>query len=458
MKTTVERIDDTTVKLSVTVEPERVREALDRAARRLAGEIKVPGFRPGKAPRRVIETRVGKDAVVQEAVREALPALYEEAVRAEDVEVVGPPEFDLDTFEEGQESVFHATVEVRPEITLPDYGGLQVAHPEWEVTDEELDGQLEAMRDRFAELETVERAAQVGDHVVITVLGARDGEKVEEASAEDVLYEVRDGEQTDSELDRKLAGATAGQTLEFTDTLGPDYGELSGAEIAFTVDVKEVKEKHLPELDDEFAVTASEFDTLEELREALREQLAQQKLQLARAQLRGKVVEAVCDLVEVPLPKTMVDENVRFSLQRAFSEAQRHGLSFEQYLQAVGMDQESLLERLEEDARKTVKGQLVVDAIGKQIGVELTQEDLGEEIARNAMRLGAPPQEVAEFLSHPDRLPALVSDAYRRKAIDHLVATVQVLSAPPEEEPAPAGSGEASGEASGGEAEAAGES
>ena len=453
MKTTVERIDDTTVKLSVTVEPERVREALDRAARRLAGEIKVPGFRPGKAPRRVIETRVGKDAVVQEAVREALPALYEEAVRAEDVEVVGPPEFDLDTFEEGQESVFHATVEVRPEIALPDYSGLQVPHPEWEVTDEEVDGQLESMRDRFAELETVERGARIGDHVVITVVGARDGEKVEEASAEDVLYEVRDGEQTDSELDRRLAGATAGQTVEFTDTLGPDYGELSGADIAFTVDVKEVKEKHLPELDDEFAVTASEFDTLEELREALRDQLGQQKLQLARAKLRGRVVEAVCDLVEVPLPKTMVDENVRFSLQRAFSEAQRHGLTFDQYLQAVGMDQASLLERMEEDARKTVKGQLVVDAIGKQIGVELTQEDLGEEIARNAMRLGAPPQEVAEFLSHPDHLPALVSDAYRRKAIDHLVSSVQVLSAPPEE-PAPA----ASGEASGGEAEAAEES
>lgn len=434
MKTSVERIDETTVKLSVTVEPERVREALDRAARRLAGEIRVPGFRPGKAPRRVIETRLGKDAVVQEAVRETLPALYEEAVRAEDVEVVGPPEFDLESFVEDADSTFTATVEVRPDIALPDYSGLQVAHPEWEVTDSEVDEQVEALRDRFAELETVDRGAGIGDHVVMTVTGTRDGEKVEEAGAEDILYEVRDGEQTDSELDRQLVGATAGRTLEFTDTLGPDYGELSGQEIAFTVDVKEVKEKHLPELDDEFAVTASEFDTLEELRAALREQMAEQKLQLARAQLRGKVVEAVCDLVEVALPKSMVDENVRFSLQRAFSEAQRHGLSFEQYLDAVGMDQASLLERLEEDARKTVKGQLVVDAIGKQIDVELTQEDLGEEIARNAMRLGAPPQEVAEFLSHPDRLPALVSDAYRRKAIDHLVAGVQVLAAPPEPE------------------------
>lgn len=451
MKTSVERIDETTVKLSVTVEPERVREALDRAARRLAGEIRVPGFRPGKAPRRVIETRLGKDAVVQEAVRETLPALYEEAVRAEDVEVVGPPEFDLESFVEDGDSSFTATVEVRPEIVLPDYGGLQVAHPEWEVTDAEVDEQVEALQDRFAELETVERGAQVGDHVVMTVTGTRDGEKVEEAGAEDILYEVRDGEQTDSELDRRLAGATAGQTVEFTDTLGPDYGELSGQELSFTVDVKEVKEKHLPELDDEFAVTASEFDTLEELRAALREQLAEQKIQLARAQMRGKVVEAVCDLVEVALPKSMVDENVRFSLQRAFSEAQRHGLSFEQYLDAVGMDQASLLERLEEDARKTVKGQLVVDAIGKQINVELTQEDLGEEIARNAMRLGAPPQEVAEFLSHPDRLPALVSDAYRRKAIDHLVASVQVLAAPPEQEPA--ASGEGSGdEGAGGEA------
>lgn len=436
MKTTVERIDDTTVKLSVTVEPERVREAMDRAARRLAGEIRVPGFRPGKAPRRVIETRVGKEAVRQEAMREALPALYEEAVRAEDVEVVGPPEFDLETFDEDQESSFTATVEVRPEIALPDYQGLQVPHPEWEVSDEEVDLQLGSLRERFAELETVEREAGVGDLVVITVAGTRDGEKVEDASAEDVLYEVRDVEQTSSELDRHLVGATAGQTLQFTDTLGPDYGELSGAEIAFTVDVKEVKEKRLPELDDEFAVTASEFDTLEELRGALREQLGAQKVQLARAQLRGRVVEAVCDLVEVPLPKSLVDEQVRFSLQRSLSEAQRHGLDFSSYLDALGMSQDELLERLEDDARKTVKGQLVVDAVGRAIGVELTQEDLGEEIARNAMRLGAPPQEVADFLGHPDRLPALVSDAYRRKAIDHMVASVQVLGGPPEEESA----------------------
>ena len=440
MKTSVERIDDTTVKLSVTVEPERVREALDRAAQRLAGEIKVPGFRPGKAPRRVIETRLGRDVVKQEAVREALPTLYEEAVRAEEVDVVGPPELDLESFEEGEESSFTATVEVRPEITLPGFAGLQVPHPDWEVTDEEVDQQLDALRDRFAELDTVDRPAGVGDFAVITVVGRREGEIVEDAGAEDVLYELRDPEQSDSELDRRLSGATAGQTVEFTDTLGPDYGELAGAELAFTVEVSEVKEKRLPELDDEFAVTASEFDTLEELRGALREQLAQQKIQLARAQLRGAAVEAVCDLIDVALPKTMVDENVRFSLQRALTDAQRHGLTFEQYLQAVGMEQEQLLERLEEDARKTVKGQLVVDAIGKAADVQLTQEDLGEEIARNAMRLGAPPQEVAEFLTHPERLGALVSDAFRRKAIDHLLAQVTVLGGPPDE---PVGEGAA---------------
>ena len=438
MKTTVERIDDTTVKLSVTVEPERVRAAMDSAARRLAGEIRVPGFRPGKAPRRVIETRVGVEAVRQEAVREALPALYEEAVQAEGIAVVGPPEFDLDVFEEGQESGFSVTVEVLPEITLPDYSSLQVPHPDWEVTDEEVDEQITSLRERFAELETVDRPAGPGDFAVITVIGTRDGERLDEASAEDVLYQVREDDSTDSELDRQVSGASAGETREFTDTLAPDYGdELAGVEVAFTVEVKEVKERKLPELDDDFALTASEFDTFAELREGMREQLAEQKVQLARAQLRGRVVEAVCDLIEVPLPKSLVDENVRFALQRALSDAQRHGLDFDQYLQALGMKQEELLERLEEDARKTVTGQLVVDAVGRALQIQLTQEDLGEEIARNAMRLQAPPQEVAEFLSHPDRLPALVSDAFRRKAIDHLVASVTVLSAPPEPEPAP---------------------
>ena len=288
MKTTVERVDDTTVKLSTTVEATRVDQTIDEAAGRLATQVKVPGFRPGRVPRRVLESRFGKEALIQEAVRDALPQFYAEAAQGEQLDVVGPPEFDLETFEDGKDAVFTATVEVRPEFEVPDYSGLQVAHPEWEVTDEDITTQLDQLRDRFAELETVERAAEPGDFVIITVEARRDGELLEAASVEDILYEVPEpDEDNDSELDRHLPGASAGAVLNFTDTLGPDYGELADVEADITATIKEVKHKKLPELDDDFALTASEFDTIDELRDELRTQLADHKLNQSRAELRG---------------------------------------------------------------------------------------------------------------------------------------------------------------------------
>ena len=450
MKTSVERVDDTTVKLSITVEAKRVGEAIDHAAGHLSSQVKVPGFRPGKVPRRVLETRLGKETLVQEAVKEFLPQYYAEAAQAEQLDVVGPPEFDLGTFEDGKDAEFSATVEVRPEFEVPDYAGLQVPHPEWEVTDADIDEQLDTMRERFAELETVDRAVEPADFVVVTVVGTRDGERVDDVSVEDLLYQVpvlAEGEESDSALDRNLIGAVAGDELEFSDTLGPDYGDLSGEEVDLVATVKEVKSKNLPELDDDFAVTASEFDTIEELRSELRTQFAESKLNHARAELRGAVVEAVADLVEVPLPQAMVQQELRFRLNRMAQQAQQYGMSLEQYLAAVGTSADSVFGDMEEESRKTVKAQLIVDAVGRAAEVDITQEDLGAEIARQAMRLGRPPEELAEFMTHPDRIGALVSDAFRRKAIDHLVASVQVLSAPPDEPEEPATDAETPDEA-----------
>ena len=437
MKTSVERVDDTTIKLSVTVEADRVREAIDHAAGHLSSQVKVPGFRPGRVPRKVLESRVGKDALVQEAVREFLPQFYAEAAQAEQLEVVGPPQFDLDTFEDGKEAEFTATVEVRPEFDIPEYAGLQVPHPEWEASDEEVDEQLDKLRDRFAELEAADRPAEPGDYAVISLVGERDGERLDAVTLEDWLYQIpviAEGEEYDSELDRHLVGASAGDVLTFTDTLGPDYGDLTGAEVELTATVQQVKAKRLPELDDDFAVTASEFDTMDELRSDLTEQLAMHKRNQARAELRGVVVEAVCELVDVPLPQAMVNDELRFRLNRIATQAEQYGMSLDAYFDAVGMSAQDAMEELENDARNTVKAQLVVDAIGRDVGIDVTQEDLGAEIARQSMRTGRPPEELAEFMTHPDRISALVSDAFRRKTIDHIVESVQVLSAPPPDE------------------------
>jgi trigger factor len=425
VKTTIERVDDTTVKLSVTVEAERVDAAIDEAARELASQVKIPGFRPGRAPRRVLESRLGKGALLEEAARDALPQFYSEAVETEDLAVVGPPSFDVETFTDGQDAEFTATVEVRPEFEVPDYRGLEVQHPDWEAGDEEVDAQIDALRDRFAEVRTVTRPARIGDLVTVTVNASRHTQRVEEAGAEDTLHEVADPDSGGSALDRELIGATAGAILRYRD-------EFGGEELSYTAIVKQVQEKVLPDLDDDFAITASEFDTIDELRADVRANLARQKRAFAAQELRGKVVEAVADLVEVALPPTMVQAENRFRLERILQQAEAYGMTGDQYLAAAGG--EEFLTELEADSRSTVKAQLVVDRIGRELGVQVTQEDLGEEIARQAVRLRRPPEELARFMTDtPERVAALVSDAFRRKTIDAIMAAVQVVGGPPEE-------------------------
>ena len=434
MKTSIERVDDTTVKLSITVEADRVDQAFAEAAQHMAADVKIPGFRPGRVPKKVLERRVGTAAVAQHAIRDALPTIYSEAVEAEQLDVVGPPEFDVDTFSEGQEGSFTAQVSVRPEFEVPDYAGRQITHPEWEVTDDEVTEQLDALRERFAELDTIERPAQVGDHVRITVTGFSNGKPDSDASGEDLLYEVNDPEESGAELDRQLLGNEAGAILKFRDALGPDYGERAGEELDFTVIVKEVKAKKLPDLDDDFAVTASEFDTIDELVEAVRTGLARQKRAVARQNLRSVVVEEIADELDIPLPQVMVDEEMRFRLSQIAAEAERHGLDLGQYLAATGMEPESIEQTLREQAEQTVKAQLVIDAIGSKADVTVTNDDLGAEVARQAMRFGKPVEEMAEFMDSPERLQALVSDAFRRKTIDHVLASVEVLSPPPDDD------------------------
>ncbi|WP_108664528.1 trigger factor [Euzebya rosea] len=432
----VEKIDDTKVKLSITIDPDEVSSALDQAVTRLSQSVKVPGFRPGKKiPLKVLEGRLGKGAVREEAIREAFPGFYSQALAEHEISPVGPPEFDVDAFEPGAEGAFTATVDVRPEFEVPEFEGMTIPHPEWELTEEELHANLDQVRERFAEVETVDRPAQKGDFVTVTISGKKaDGTEVEEASAEDMLYQVPE-EDTDSELDTQLVGASAGDVLEFTDVLGPDYPDgLAGQEISFTAIVKEVKVKTLPELDDEFALTASEFDTIEELKDDLRTQAGAEKRQMAVANLRGAVIEAIAELVDIPLPESLVEEEQRFRLNRLAHQAQHAGLSMDQFLSiAGGDDPQALMDQIREESENTVKAQLVVDEIGQKVGITVEREDLGQEVARQAMRMGRDPNEIAEMMLHPDRIGALYADAYRRKTIDHVLEHVEITDAPPPE-------------------------
>lgn len=433
MDTRVERVDDTTVKLAVTVEGPRVTEALDEAARHLADEVKIPGFRKGRVPRKVLESRLGKGAVIQHAVQDSLPQFYAEAVRESELEPVGQPEYDLDTFEEGKDAAFTATVEVRPDFDPPAVEGVRVPHPEWEVTDDDVTAELDQLRERFAEAETVDRPLQIGDLAVLSVSATYRGEPVEDARMDDQLYRVNDPEQTGQALDRELLGRSTGNIVKFVDTFDDER------ELDFTVIVKDVKALKLPDADDDFAITASEFDTIEELRDSIRTTLAKLKRRHARESLRGRVVEAVSELVDVPLPRTLVEQEAQFQLARLARDAERHEIPFDRYLEAAGTTLDELQEQLRENARKTVRAQLVVDRIGRDAGVEVTNEDLSRQLLEEAQRLQMAPEQLAEFMQEPERLGVLFSDAFRRKTIDHIIERVEIADGPPPELDEPTG-------------------
>lgn len=427
MDTRVERVDDTTVKLAVTVEPPRVKAALDEAARHLADEVKVPGFRKGRVPRKVLESRLGKGAVLQHAVQDSLPQFYAEAMREQELEPVGQPEFDIDTFEEGKDAAFTATVEVRPDFDPPAVDGVRVEHPEWQVTEEEVEAELDRQRERFAEAETVERPVQIGDLAVLSLSATHRGEPVEDASMDDQLYRVNDPDDSGQKLDRELLGASPGTILTFADQVN------DGRELDFTAIVKDVKVLRLPDADDDFAITASEFDTIDELRDSIEQQLASHKLQYAREALRGRVVEAVSELVDVPLPRALVDQEVEFQLGRLAREAERYEIPFEQYLQAMGLTAEQLEEQLRDSAKRTVRAQLVVDRIGRDAGVNVTNEDLTRELLSEAARANVPPGQLAEMMQEPNQLGMLFTQTFRNKTIDHILERVEIADAPPPE-------------------------
>ncbi|HEX2029398.1 MAG TPA: trigger factor [Nitriliruptorales bacterium] len=429
MKTTLEQLEPTRVKLTVEVEPDRVTHAFDDAAHHLAQQVQIKGFRKGKAPRRLLEARLGKDAILQHAVEEWLGRFYAEAVRQEDLSPVAPPEIDLETFTEDEGCVFAATVEIRPEVELPDHTGIQMTFPDWDVTDEQVREQVEALRERFAELEVVERPAARGDFVTIDLLVFQHGEPLESATAEDALYEVGSGGVT-PELDEQLPGAATGHILNYTDRLPDGYPEHGGEEVEFRVLVKDVRAKRLPDLDDDFAATASEFDSLEELQHDIRRGLRSRRLSHARQELRARVLEAYLALVDVPLPEAMVTDEVEGRLARMRRQAEQYGVELDQLLQMQGTDLDTARRELEEQARQAVKAQLVLEALAREVGLTVEPGDLDREVRRHAADHGIEPAQLAQVISEQGSVGVLVGDVARRKALDLLVEAAEVEGAP----------------------------
>lgn len=423
MNSTLETLEDNKVKLSITVDEAEFDKELDAAFRRIAKEVRIPGFRPGKAPRRLLEAQLGSGVAREEAMREGLPKFYVEAVREHAVDVIAPPEIDVTAGEEEGPVTFDAVVEIRPTVQIGGYDTLQVTLERPEATDEELDTQIDRMRDLDASLETVERPAAEGDHVSIDIKGTVDGEEQDGLTADDYSYPVGSANIV-PELDEHLVGAKAGDTLEFEAT-HPDPDEEG--ELRFTILVKEVKEKVLPELTDEWAAESSDFETVEAMRADLAERMATVRRTQASMALNERVGKALADLVTDELSPAMLDGEFQQRLQDLLMRLQAQGMELEQYLMMTGSSQEDLVEELRSTAEISAKVDVGLRAVALAEGLESTDEDLDTEIAEVAERVGEKAAKVRTQLERNDQISAVRSDIEKRKALDWLLEHVEIV-------------------------------
>lgn len=429
------------VKLTVEVPDDRLEPSLGVAYKRWANEIKMPGFRKGKVPRQLIDARVGPDVIREEALREALPDIYREALRAEELEAIAPPDIEIKRFETGEPIVFEATVDLRPEVQLPDLSAIKIDAPPAEPTELEIDEQLDRLRDRFAELEPVGREARRGDHVLIDIKGTQHDQPVEGMTAPDLLYEV--GSRTGpGKLDEELEGTRPGEILRFTDSVHihrgdePEHDHSHMEDVSFTVLVKEVKAKRLPELDDELAKTVGEFDTLDELRADIKERFREVKLQAVEEEIRSKALTAVVEASTLDPPDKLVEGEFEHRLEHVNEDLKRAGMTLANYAERSGSTELEIRSDMRRQAARSVQAELLLEQVAREQEIEVTEEDLGLEVAYVAARAGRDPKEVAEEIMKAGQLAALASDVLRRKALDYVVASIEVSGRPePRESP-----------------------
>ena len=423
MKTDVEELTPTRVKLTVEVPFDELKPNLDKAYKELSQQVRIKGFRPGKVPARLIDQYVGRGAVLQEAVNDALPELYGRAVEESEVFVLGQPEVEITNLDDGKDFSFTAEVDVRPKFEIPDYEGLEVTVDDAAVTPEEVEEAIGNLRERFAALTAANRPAENGDFVSIDLAATIDGEDVEDARTTGYSYEVGSASAVEG-LDEALVGMSAEESKPFTTTLVG--GERDGQEAEVTVTAHSVKVKELPELDDEFAQLASEFDTIEELRADVGQRLERQKRGQQLGQARDKALEALLDKIDMPLPDGVVENEVSRRNEQLQQQLDYAGLTKEDYLKDQEKSEEEFETEIAEAARQAVKGGFVLDqlALQEELGVE--NEELSEYVVTQAMQIGLQPQQLAQHLTESGQLPALVSEVLRTKSLNLLVQNVKI--------------------------------
>lgn len=423
VNSTVESLEGNKVKLAVEVGATELEPAIEVAFKQLAREVRLPGFRPGKAPRKLLEAHVGTGYAREEALRQALPDFYAEAVREHDVDVIAPPELDITAGQEEGDVTFEAIVEIRPVVEVSGYDNLTVEIPSPLVSDDALDAQIDQIREQHADLEVVERPAESGDNLTIDIVGSQDGEDLEGLTAEDYLFPLGMGLIV-PELDENLMGASAGDTVTFE---AEHPAEDEDERLSFTVEVKEVKAQVLPELTDEFVAEHTDHETVEALRADFTEKLSAQARYQAAMALREKTAEAVGGLVEEEIPDSLIENEMNNRLQDLAMRVQAQGLSLEQYFAMTGQDPSALQGELRETAETGAKVDLALRALAVAEGLEGTDEELDEELVGVAEQFGRDVDNVREEFERAGSLTAVRSDIGKNKALEWVLERVTVV-------------------------------
>ena len=426
MKSAVETLSPTRAKLTVEVPFEELKPSLDKAYQTIAQQINVPGFRRGKVPPMVIDRQVGRGAVLEQAINEVVPQKYVEALQTHDLQPLAQPDIEVTRMEDNESIEFTAEVDVRPEIEVPEWHGLTAEVDAVEVSDDDVAEQVDALRERFGTLTDVERAATEGDFVVIDLVATQGGQPVEGAEVSGMSYRVGRGGMLDG-LDDALEGMSAGEEKVFGSQLVG--GDLVGEEVQVQVKVSQVQEQQLPDLDDEFAQLASEFDTVEELTDDVRGRLGNGKRLEQAAAARDAVLEKLLELVEVPLPEGIVAEELTQRRQSVEQQLAYAGITLEKYLEDEGLTQEEFEADLERRVREAVAAQFVLDEVAGSLELGVDQNELTQHMVMRAQQSGQDPQEFANHMFEHNHMPELVAEIRRGKALARIVEGSTVTDA-----------------------------
>jgi trigger factor len=426
VSTSVTELPESRVRVDAEVSPEEIEKRVAQAAKQLGRQLRVPGFRPGKAPPPIVIQRIGRAAVLDETVRDNLPSWYSAAIDDARIAPVGDPDLDLGSLpDEGEPLTFSIEIGVRPKATLGDYKGLAVEKPDTTVADEDIDAEIEQLRERSGRLDTVDRAAAKGDYVVMDFVGSIDGVPFEGGEARDQLLELG-SERLIPGFEEQLEGATAGEDRTVRVTFPEDYGaeELAGKEAQFAVTVKEVKAKALPDLDEDFAVEQG-FDTVDEVREDIRTRLTEGAEQRAERGFREAALQAAVDNATVEVPEPLIEARARELWERMAHTLSHQGISREMYLQISGKTEEEIIEEGRPDAEQALRREAVLAAIVAAEDIDPTDEQLLEALGPDAERAQVEPEKLLDRIRSSGRLDALKEDVAQGLAIDLLVESAQ---------------------------------